>query len=107
MKYYGYYSAASDKRFGHALYETPDGLQMKVTEAVQEGVNPISLWNDAIYIGEITKCIKFNPIDTTKSVEQLLALARKELAIQINCQTQFPETGKCFCFTCPVVNNKN
>lgn len=107
MKHYGYYSETADKKFGHALYRTPEGFTLKVTEATCNDIKPLSLWNDLIFIGEITDCIKPNKVGAAIPLEQLLVLARKERAQQISCQEQFHTTGKCFCCTCPVVNNKN
>lgn len=108
MKYYGYYSAAADRKFGHALYKTPDGITVRVTEAVS-GIDkkPGSKWNDLLFIGEITDCIQPYKVDRNPSVYQLLAVAQKELSEQKACRKQFPETGKCFCYTCPVVNMAN
>jgi hypothetical protein len=102
MKYIGWYSAASDKKFGHAIYLDKDGLEIKITEVISDGKKPLSKWNDLICVGEVDKCIKTLKVDFNRSVEELLTLAREGLAEQIACQKQFANTNKCFCHTCPL-----
>lgn len=107
MKYIGWYSAASDRKFGHCIYTTPDGLEIKITEVISEGKPPMSKWNDLICVGPVDKCIKTLNVDFNRSVEELLILAHKGIAEQAACQKQFPTTGKCFCYTCPLKYQTN
>ena len=105
--YIGYYSAASDKKFGHAIYLDKNGLEIKITEVISEGKTPMSKWNDLICVGPVDKCIKTLNVDFNRSVEELLVLARKGIAEQVACQKQFPTTGNCFCHTCPLKYQTN
>lgn len=108
MSYHGWYSAGADKKFGHALYKTPDGLEVKVTEAVSSAdAKPGGKWNDFVYVGEIAECIKPNKIDFDLSPLELLNSCQEMLQEQRSCQAQLATTGKCFCYTCPVTYTKN
>ena len=107
MKYIGWYSAAADRKYGHCIYTTPDGLEIKITEVISEGKAPMSKWNDLICVGPVDKCIKTMKVDFNRSVEELLDLARKGMAEQASCQKQFATTGNCFCHTCPLKYQTN
>jgi hypothetical protein len=106
MKHYGYYSAYADSQFGHCIYLTPDGLKVKVTEITRQD-KPAGKWNDFVYLGEVTECIKPKKIDWNIDPEILLQKAQAMLAQQKSCQLQFPSTGKCFCYTCSTKLNCN
>ena len=106
MKYYGYYSAHADRQFGHCLYKTPDGLVIKITEVTSKD-KPFGRWNDYVCLGEVTDYIKSNTVKLSATPEVLLELCYAAIAVEKKCQEQFPRTGKCFCFTCPLKNSSN
>lgn len=107
MSYHGWYSAGADKKFGHAVYTTPEGLEVKVTEAVSSAdAKPGGLWNDFVYVGEILRCVRTNPIKEISPTELLNAI-QEDIQEQKTCKAQFPQTGKCFCYTCPIKYNSN
>lgn len=114
MKFYGWYSAHSDNRFGHALYRSPDGLEIKITEVVSSPDHrPGGKWNDYVYVGEVETLLKPQPSmidDALPLNEQLRVLHDKivEAVIeQKKCQLQFKTSGKCFCGTCNTKVNIN
>jgi len=106
MKMYGYYSAYADKEFGHCIYLTPEGIEIKVTEVTSQD-KPAGKWNDFVYLGEVTECIKPNGIAWDVSPDTLLQKAQAMAAQQKSCQSQFSSTGQCFCYTCPTKRNSN
>lgn len=114
-KMYGWYSAHMDRNFGHAVYLSPEGLEIKITEVLNSpDKRPSGKWNDYVYVGEVTTFIKGNDvelIDKSLPIEvqsrQLMDLAMSMIATQNSCQEQFSRTGKCFCHTCPVTTNTN
>lgn len=108
MSYHGWYSAGADKKFGHAVYTTPEGLEVKVTEAVSSAdAKPGGLWNDFVYVGEIVQCVRSNPIKLDISPLELLNEIQEQIQEQKSCKAQFSGTGKCFCYTCPIKYARN
>lgn len=104
---YGWFSAGAAKKFGFATYTAPDGTYIKVTEVGSNEAAPTGKWNDAVYVGPVDRCIKGNDMNFDISAEELLTQIQNDLAEQRACEKQFPETGKCFCYLCPLVNKSN
>lgn len=57
-KKFGWYSLRHDIQSGYALYETSEGTVVKVTSVQSSSEN--CPWEDAIFMGEVTKCIETN-----------------------------------------------
>lgn len=108
MAYYGWYSAGAAKKFGYATWLSSDGIEVKVTEAVSSAESkPSGKWNDFVFVGEIVECVRTMPINFDISPLELLNLIQTEIQEQKSCQAQFGQTGKCYCYTCPVQYNRN
>lgn len=110
-KYHGYYSDYQAKKFGFCLYKTPDGDVIKITEAVEIGHKLNNKWNDNVFLGEITECVKTNgfsfadydKLNTQQLYERIVEMKQE----QDRCQKQFSKTNTCFCHTCPIKFNDN
>ena len=105
--YHGWFSAGAAKKFGYAVYLDRDGMEVRVTEVGSNEAVPSGKWNDAVYVGEVDKCIKGNNVNFDISPEQLLSQIQDDLAEQKRCTAQFKETGKCFCYLCPITKRSN
>jgi hypothetical protein len=107
MATHAWYSAVADRKFGHIIYKDKNGLELKCTE-VRSIPEPYSLWNDAVYLGEVEIFVR-----STKnwnediSMTDLLTLIQDGLSEQVKCKSQIEKTGKCFCFTCPIKRHAN
>jgi hypothetical protein len=107
-KYIGWYSAASDRQFGHCLYKTPDGLTIKITEIISEDKpRPIGRWNDAICMGPVLECVKTLNINWERDINELMDQVQTAIKVEAKCKMQFARTAKCFCHTCKIKTNIN
>ena len=60
---YGFYSAESDAWFGHAVYLTPNGVEVKVTFAtsdpsIDEQFEQYHAWEDKEFVGQLGDFIR-------------------------------------------------
>lgn len=102
-----WYSAAADRKFGHAVYADSSGLEIKVTEVVTNpDSEPGSRWNDLIYVGEVVRLVRTANKPDPATLWELHQQISSDLKEQEDCRKQFTATKKCFCYTCPI-NNKN
>lgn len=107
MSTHAWYSAVADRKFGHIVYKDKDGLEIKCTE-IRDIPEPYSLWNDAIYVGEVEGFVRSTRNwNEDISMVDLLDLILEGLADQRKCLAQRASTGsnKCTCFTCPIIRH--
>lgn len=57
MTMFGFYSEGQKKIAGSAIYSSPDGTEVEITEVSATGYSH-SLWPDLTYVGEIVKFIR-------------------------------------------------
>lgn len=59
MKRYGFYSESQARAGGTALFKTPNGSLVKVSETTITG-RPAGFWADYKYYGEVVECVESN-----------------------------------------------
>ncbi len=54
---FGWFSAEAAKKYGYAIYETPEGKTVCVTEVTrsEDREEVRSLWGDMVYVGPVTE----------------------------------------------------
>jgi len=58
-RFTGHYSAECDERFGHAVWLTPSGDEVLVTDVVVGlGREKSSKWDDSYCVGEVCSCVR-------------------------------------------------
>lgn len=66
---HGYYSAKADDQCGHCVYKNLKGLEVVVTGVYEskESAEENYLWNDKIYVGEVTEFVRCSERRTSKN----------------------------------------
>lgn len=71
---HGFYSRKQAKLYSStnpklhaAMYETPDGKEVKVT-TVSDSKNPGGMWDDYVYVGEVTNFLRKAKVRVYQSV---------------------------------------
>jgi hypothetical protein len=99
---HGYYSSFADQIAGHAVYKTPEGFLIKITEVIQDDNPPTTKFNDIVYVGIVETLVHKNWKTRTK--EQILHNIDEMTATVYKCSKRDREKTICFCYLCPKSN---